>query len=457
MTKSQDIAEQFESYVMPTYSPKLALVRGKGTKVWDADGKVYLDFLAGISVLNVGYSHPTVVEAIREQAGELMHVSNLYYTENEAKLAERLSGLSLKGKCFFCNSGAEANEALIKLARLWGHDQGKFEIICMKNSFHGRTLATIAATGQDKVKKGFDPLPEGFCHADFNDLESVAALVNDKTVAVMLEAVQGEGGVVPADDEFMAGVRELCDEKGLLMLCDEVQCGMGRTGHWFAFQASGVEPDAFSLAKGLGSGYPIGALVTGPKLADVFQPGHHASTFGGTPLACAAALATLDVIEEEGLVDHAKATGELLLHGLNDLVEKYEHVVEARGRGLMLGLVLDQPAKPLVDMLADIGLLALATAESVVRFLPPLNVKHDELEEALDILEDCLSEWHGVDSSDAEPSAAEEEAEEAVEELEAAEDDAQATVDDEAEAGEPSQEQEESPATKKAEDPGDES
>jgi len=408
MMNSQEIAELFDAHVMPTYSPTLALVRGKGTKVWDADGKVYLDFLAGISVLNVGYSHPQVIGAIREQAGTLMHVSNLYYTENEATLAEKLAGLSLKGKCFFCNSGAEANEGLIKLARLWGHEQGKYEIISMKNSFHGRTLATVAATGQGKVRKGFDPMPEGFRHADFNDVESVAALINDKTAAVMLEAVQGEGGIIPAGDAFMKGVRELCNDKDLLMLCDEVQCGMGRTGHWFAFQASEVDPDAFSLAKGLGSGYPIGAVVSGPKLADVFQPGTHASTFGGTPLACVAAMATLEVIEEEGLVERARTTGEALMKGLNALVEKYEQVVEARGMGLMLGLVLDQPAKPFVGALAETGLLALATAENVVRLLPPLNVKDEEVEEALDILDDCLAEWHGLGNGDEEAEATDE-------------------------------------------------
>ena len=396
MSTTQEIAEMFKENVMPTYAPSLALVKGKGTKVWDADGKVYLDFAAGISVLNVGYSHPTVVSAIQAQAAELMHVSNLYYTENQAKLAKRLADLSLKGKCFFGNSGAEANEGMIKLARLWGHDQGKYEVICMKGSFHGRTLATAAATGQDKVQKGFEPMPEGFVHADYNNIESVKALVNEKTVAILLEAVQGEGGIIPADAQFMKDVRALCDEKDLLMLCDEVQCGLGRTGEWFGFQAYDIEPDAFSLAKALGSGYPIGAVVSGPKLADVFQPGKHASTFGGTPLACAAALATLDVIENESLVARAKEKGDLFAEGLAALAEKYEHVTGVRGRGLMLGLVLDQDAKPLAASLAEIGLLTIATAGNIIRFLPPLTVKDDELEEALDILDDCLAEMHGV-------------------------------------------------------------
>ena len=394
MSRTEEIKELYSKYVMTTYSQDIALVKGRGTKVWDADGKVYLDFAAGISVLNVGYSHPKVVAAVQAQVAELVHVSNLYYNENQGLLAKRLSDLSLHGKCFFCNSGAEANEGMIKLARLWGHEQGRYEVICMQNSFHGRTLATASATGQEKVKKGFDPMPEGFVHATFNDLDSVKALVTDKTVAVMLEAVQGEGGVIMADPDFFAGVRALCDEKGLLMLCDEVQCGMGRTGTWFGFQNYGVEPDAFTLAKGLGSGYPIGAVVASEKLSDVFKPGNHGSTFGGTPLACAAALATLDVIEEEGLVERAAEKGELLKEGLEDFAERFAHVKEIRGKGLMLGIVLDQDAKPLTQAFAEIGLLAIATAGNVVRLLPPLTVKDDELEEALDIMDDCLESMH---------------------------------------------------------------
>ncbi|MBT3192835.1 MAG: aspartate aminotransferase family protein [Verrucomicrobia bacterium] len=411
----------YGQYVMPTYAPEVAFVKGKGTKVWDADGKVYLDFVAGISVLNVGYSHPTVVGAIQDQAAELVHVSNLYYCENQAKLAKQLSDLSIKGKCFFSNSGAEANEGMIKLARLWGHEQGKYEIICMKNSFHGRTLATAAATGQEKVQKGFEPMPEGFVHADYNDIESVKALVNEKTVAIMLEAIQGEGGIIPADEQFMKDVRALCDEKDLLMLCDEVQCGLGRSGEWFGFQAYGVEPDAFSVAKALGSGYPIGAVVSGSKLADVFQPGNHASTFGGTPLACAAALATLEVMESEKLVERAKEKGDLFREGLSAFIDTYEHVTGVRGRGMMLGLELDQEAKPLVTALAEVGLLTIATAGNVVRFLPPLTVKDDELEEALDILDDCLAEMHGVVEEVEVAEVEEPEAAEVVEEVEAPE------------------------------------
>lgn len=394
MNKGEKIIELYDKYVMPTYAPNIVLARGEGTKVWDTDGKMYLDFLAGISVLNVGHSHPKVVNAIREQVGKLTHVSNLYYNENQSRLAEKLSGLALHGKCFFCNSGAEANEGMIKLARLWGSENGKYEVICMKNSFHGRTLATAAATGQSKVQKGFEPMPEGFCHADYNDIESVAALVNDKTAAVLLEAVQGEGGIIVSDDEFMKGVRDLCDKKNLLMLCDEIQCGMGRTGNWFGFQAYGVEPDAFSLAKALGSGYPMGAIVSSPKVADVFHPGTHASTFGGTPLACAAALATLEVIEEEKLVTRAAETGGLLKRGLESLADKYERIKEVRGTGLMLGMVMDRAAKPLEKILMDMGLITLATTENVIRLLPPLNITEAEAKEGLDIIDKALAQWH---------------------------------------------------------------
>lgn len=400
MSTTEEIKNRYEMHVMETYAQDVALVKGRGTKVWDADGKVYLDFAAGISVLNVGYSHPTVVAALQSQVETLVHVSNLYYNENQGLLAERLAGLSSFGrKCFFCNSGAEANEGLVKLARLWGHDKGRYEVICMSNSFHGRTLAMAAATGQEKVKKGFEPMPDGFVHATFNDLESVKALVNDKTVAVMLEPIQGEGGVVPADADFLKGLRELCDEQGLLLLFDEIQSGMGRTGKWFAFEHAEVVPDACSLAKGLGSGVPIGVVVAGETLADVFQPGHHGSTFGGGPLACAAALATLDVIEQEQLLERAEEKGSLLKEGLEDFVDRFEHVKEVRGQGLMLGLVLDQDAKPLADALADIGLLTIPTAGNVIRILPPLTVKDDELEEALDIMDDCLETMYSEDAS----------------------------------------------------------
>lgn len=407
MNKTDEIKDAYSKFVMPTYSQELAITKGKGAKVWDSTGKVYLDFTAGIAVLNVGYSHPKLLEAMNKQSQTLMHVSNLYFNEAQGQLARKLVEISgLGGKCFFCNSGAEANEGLIKLARLWGHEKGRNEIIAFRNSFHGRTLATIAATGQNKVKVGYDPLPAGFSHAELNNLESVKALITPKTAAILVEAIQGEGGVNVATNEFMKDLRALCNEKDILLLCDEVQCGMGRTGEWFGFEASDVEPDAFSIAKSLGSGYPIGAVVAGKKLADVFHPGAHASTFGGSPLACTAALTTIDIIEQEGLLAKARRIGELFKEGLLAFAEKYEHVKDVRGRGLMLGLVLDQPAAELAGRLRDVGLLAIATAENVIRFLPPLNITDNELEEALEMIDDCLLEWHGM----AEPETAEAEA-----------------------------------------------
>ena len=398
MSKSADIAALFNQYVMHTYSPSVTLTSGHGCKVRDADGKTYLDFTAGIAVLNVGHTHAKVVKTVQDQAAALIHSSNLFYTPNQALLAQRLSKLSLGGICFFCNPGAEANEAMVKLGRLWGHEKGKFEVITMRNSFHGRTLAMCAATGQSKVQKGFDPLPLGFAHAAFNDLESVRGLVNARTVAVMVEAVQGEGGLIPATPEFMTGVRKLCDEKGLLMLCDEIQCGMGRTGHWFGWQKYGIKPDAFTLAKSLASGVPMGALVAAPSLSDVFHPGNHASTFGGNPLACATALAVIDVIEEEGLVKRAGEAGALFREGLQALVDKYEKAIEVRGEGLMIGLVVEGPAKDIVTACREMGLLCCTAGENVVRFLPPLNAKDDELEEALEMVGDALEQVYHPES-----------------------------------------------------------
>lgn len=398
MSKSTDIAALFDQYVMHTYAPTATLTSGSGCKVRDPDGKTYLDFTSGIAVHNVGHCHPKVVKAVQDQVATLGHCSNLFYNVNQALLAQRLSKLSLNGKCFFCNSGAEANEAMIKLARLWGHEKGKFEIITLQNSFHGRTLATMAATAQAKIQKGYDPLPIGFAYAEFNNLESVAAAINERSVAVMLEAVQGEGGVIPATEEFMAGVRKLCDEKGLLMLCDEVQCGMGRTGKWFGWQNYTVKPDAFSLAKSLADGIPMGALVASPALSDVFSPGTHASTFGGNPVSSAAALAVLEVMEEEALLKRAEETGALFVEGLNLFVEKHKQVLEIRGKGLMLGMVVEGAAKEVVDMCRDMGLLCCVAGEHVVRFLPPLNIKESDLEEALEMIGDALDELYGGES-----------------------------------------------------------
>ena len=382
--QTQDPISLHQQYVVNTYAPNLLLTRGQGSWVWDAAGHKYLDLLGGIAVIQVGHCHPQLVAAIQQQAATLMHVSNLYYNENQPRLAARLvEKFGGAGRVFFCNSGAEANEGLIKLARLWGHDSGRYEIISMKNSFHGRTLAAITATGQPKYHKGFEPLPTGFVRADYNDLASVKAALTDKTVAILVEAVQGEGGVVPAKPEFMAGLRALCDEKNLLLFCDEVQCGMGRTGNWFGFQGYGITPDGCSLAKGLGGGLPIGAFIVGPKVADLFHPGHHASTFGGNPVACAAGLAVMDILEQEHLLANAKAMGELLQSGLRELARSYPWMVEVRGRGLMQGLVLDHPAKAFEKALLAKGLIVIATADTVIRMLPPLTINEAEVRTAL--------------------------------------------------------------------------
>jgi predicted acetylornithine/succinylornithine family transaminase len=394
--KTSEIIELHKKYVMPTYAPGLVLVKGAGTKVQDADGNDYLDFLAGIAVLNLGHCHPAVVKAIQQQAEKLIHVSNIYYNENQPRLAQALAERSMGGKCFFCNSGAEANEGLIKLARLWGSDKGKYEVITMKNSFHGRTLATLTATGQEKVQKGFYPLPEGFRYAEFNNIESCRAAVTEKTAAILVEAVQGEGGIVAADPEFIKGLRALCDEKGLLLLFDEVQAGIGRTGKWFAFQNYEVRPDAFSLAKALGNGFPIGAVVAAPNTADVFHPGNHATTFGGTPLACAAALAVIETIEKDNLLENAQKMGALLVEKLRQIAARYDWIEDVRGCGLMVGLVLNDSAAPLQKLLQDKGLLTLATAGRVLRMVPPLIVTAEEIEHAVALIDEACAELNAA-------------------------------------------------------------
>ena len=382
--------ELFNQYVMPTYAPGLTLVRGAGVSVWDDTGKEYLDFMAGIAVCNTGHCHPAVVAAIQQQAGTLMHCSNLFHNELQPRLAQKLSALALGGKVFFCNSGAEANECLFKLARKWGSMDGRHEIITMKNSFHGRTLATMTATGQTKYQKGFEPLMPGFAYAEFNNLDSVKAAITPATVAVLCEAVQGEGGIVPATPEFMAGLRALCTEKKILLFFDEVQTGIGRTGKWFGFQNYGIRPDGFSMAKALGGGFPIGAAAVTPELSDVFQPDNHASTFGGTPLACAAALATLKTIEKEDLLGNAVRMGARFMDGLRALAPKHACIQAVRGLGLMIGLVLNVPAKPIEAKLRENGLLCIATGDHVLRFVPPLVVSAAQIDQALALLDRSL-------------------------------------------------------------------
>ena len=390
--KTKEVLGIYGAKVMPTYTPSVVLASGKGITVRDVDGRSYYDFTSGIGVQSVGYSNKKVVEAIQKQAAQMTHCSNLFANEPATRLAAKLVELSgLGGKVFFCNSGAEANEAAIKLARKWGAaNGGRYEVVTFRQGFHGRTLATVAATAQAWCQEGFDPLPVGFAYADYNDLESVKAAVNDKTVAVLLEAVQGEGGVTPATDEFIKGVRALCDERNLLMIVDEVQTGMGRTGTWFAWQGYGVKPDLFTCAKALGGGLPMGALVSNAALADVLKAPSHASTFGGNPVSAAAGLAVIDVIESEGLLENAVKVGELLREALQGFVDQYDQLLEVRGKGLMLGLVTKCDAKEVVEALKAQGLLALTAGGNVVRLLPPLTLAEDDLEDVIDMISDAL-------------------------------------------------------------------
>lgn len=392
-TKAEEIIHLWDNYLTPNYAPSLCLSKGKGCKVWDTNNKFYLDFIAGIAVNSLGHAHPAICHAINKQSRKLMHVSNLYYTEPAAKLAKTLSEASLGGKVFFCNSGAEANEALFKLAKLAGTDQGRTDIITFSNSFHGRTLGGISATGQEKVKVGFEPLMDCFKHARFNQLDSVKELISGKTAAILVEPIQGEGGIHVATPEFMLGLRALCDEHKILLLVDEIQCGLGRTGKMFAYEHYGILPDAIALAKGLGGGFPIGALVTNEKYADCFQPGSHGTTFGGNPLACVAAQAVLDTIDNQKLCQNAEKLGNYLLEKLGHLKVKFPEIKEVRGKGLMLGIVFDRPCKDLERIMQRRGLLTLATAENVIRLLPPLVVNKSQVNKALSIFKKSCLEW----------------------------------------------------------------
>ncbi|WP_338833412.1 Acetylornithine aminotransferase [Moorella humiferrea] len=388
-----------EKYVMRTYGRyPVALVRGEGTRVWDADGREYLDFVGGLAVNSLGHCHPRVVAAIREQAGKLLHCSNLYWIEPQVELARLLVENSALDKVFFCNSGAEANEGAIKLARKFAKEHRgpeSYEIITMRRSFHGRTLATLTATGQEKFHRGFAPLPPGFRYVPFNDLASLRAAVGPRTCAVMLEPVQGEGGVYAANKDYLQAVRALCDDEGLLLIFDEVQCGLGRTGYLFAYQYYGVEPDIMTLAKALAGGVPIGAMLAKEKVAASFAPGDHASTFGGNPLATAAGVAAFKALLEEGLVDNARVMGEYFRGELEKLVREFPQLIEVRGRGLLLGLEMDGPADAVVAACMERGLLINSLHGHVLRFLPPLNVTKEEIDRAVAILKDALQEVLG--------------------------------------------------------------
>ncbi|WP_334157453.1 aspartate aminotransferase family protein [Oryzomicrobium sp.] len=374
------------SHLMNTYARlPVAFSHGEGSWLVDTDGKRYLDALSGIAVSTLGHNHPDLVASIAAQAARVLHTSNLYRIPLQEQLSDRLAAVSGMDEVFFCNSGCEANEAAIKLARFYGHQQGVDNpaIIVMEKAFHGRTLATLSATGNRKAQAGFEPLVSGFVRVPYNDLEAIRSVAghNQNVVAVMLEMVQGEGGIHIADLEFQRQLRALCDEKGWLLICDEVQCGIGRTGTWFGYQQSGVLPDVATLAKGLGSGVPIGACLVSGKAAGLFGPGNHGSTFGGNPLACAAALTTLDCIDRDGLRDNAIKVGELIRTGLAEALAGVPGVVEIRGRGLMIGVELDRPCGELVTRGLEAGLLINVTAEKVVRLLPALVFTEDEARE----------------------------------------------------------------------------
>jgi len=398
--KSTRLVRERDAYHATTYSRfPIALVRGKGCRVWDHEGQKYLDFFGGLAVDNLGHSHPRLVQAISAQARRLIHVSNLYYTIPQIELARELVRRSFADRVFFCNSGSEANEAAIKLARKYSQEKRRprgYEIITMENSFHGRTLASLTATGQRKYQKGFEPLVPGFRHVPYDDLAAVQKAIGEKTCAVMVEPIQGEGGVRVPSPGYLRGLRRICSRKGLLLILDEVQTGMGRTGKLFAYEHEGIEPDILTLAKALAGGVPMGAMLAKEEVARSFTPGSHASTFGGNPLACSAALATLRTLRDEGLVENAAKMGGYFLGRLQRLKGKYPFIKEVRGKGLMLALELTPnlavEGKDIVKRCLERGLMINCTAETVIRFLPPLNVTREEIDEALAILEGVLRE-----------------------------------------------------------------
>ena len=392
---TEELKQDTARYVMQTYTRQpLSIVRGRGTKVYDLEGREYLDFVGGIAVNILGHGHPDLVQAIQHQAAQLIHTSNLYYTEPQAKLAQMLVEHSFADKVFFCNGGAEANEAAIKLARRYSHEKygaGRFEIVTMKNSFHGRTMATLTATGQDKVQKGYEPLLPGFSYVAFNSLEELERAVTDKTAAIMLEPIQGEGGVYAADRQYLKQVRDLCSKKDVLLIFDEVQTGMGRTGTLFAHEQLGVQPDIMTLAKALGGGVPIGACLATDSVAMAFSPGSHASTFGGNPLACAAGLAVCRALLEGHVLEHARRMGEYFAKRLSDCHAKHRVVREVRGLGLLQGIELATDAKAVVAECLVRGILINATGEHVLRFVPPLIITQLEIDRLVDTLGEIFS------------------------------------------------------------------
>ena len=392
---SQTLMMLSEKYVAHTYARyPIVLVRGKGTRVWDVDGKEYLDFVAGLAVCNLGHCHPRVVKALQNQAEKLIHVSNFYYIEPQIQLASLLCKHSFADKVFFCNSGAEANEGAMKLARKYAKEKmegDRYEIITMEGSFHGRTFATLTATAQEKFHKGYSPLMPGFKYVPFNDPEAVRKAVDSKTCAVMLEPVQGEGGVNCPSEGYLKGLREICDEKGILLIFDEVQVGMGRTGKLFAYEHEGVEPDLLTLAKSLAGGVPIGALLIKKGIAESFRPGDHASTFGGNPLATAAGVAALSAILEEGMLENCEKVGSYFLSRLEEMKKKFAFIKEVRGKGLILGIELKMEGGSIVKEMLQRGILINCTMGNVLRFLPPLIVTREEVDQVVETLEEVFN------------------------------------------------------------------
>ena len=387
---TEELKQSAELYLMGTYARQpISIVRGRGTKVYDLEGREYVDFVGGIAVNILGYGHPDLVLAIQKQAAQLIHTSNLYYTEPQVKLAQMLVDHSFADQVFFCNSGAEANEAAIKLARRYSHDKygpGRFEIITMKQSFHGRTMATLTATGQEKVQKGYEPLVPGFSYVTFNHLVELEQAVTDKTAAIMLEPIQGEGGVHVVSRDYLKAIRELCTQRDILLIFDEVQTGMGRTGTLFAYEQLGAQPDIMTLAKGLGGGVPIGACLATAPVAKAFGPGAHASTFGGNPLACAAALAVLRVLLEGRVLDQARRMGEYLSKGLSECKDSHHVVRDVRGMGLLQGMDVEMDAKTVVSDCLKRGILINAAGDHVLRFIPPLIITQPEIDRLLEVL-----------------------------------------------------------------------
>lgn len=393
---TKEVIELSDRYIMNTYRRlPVVMVRGQGVRLWDADGREYLDFVSGLAVNSLGHSHPKVVKAIWRQANTLMHVSNLYHIEQQARLAQLLCENSFAAKAFFCNSGTEAVEAAIKLARKYTktsskNGAGKYEIITAKHSFHGRTLAAITATGQPKYQKYFEPLPPGFKYVPFNHLQAMQEAITAQTCAIMLEPIQGEGGVYPATKEYLQGVARLCRENNLLLILDEIQCGLGRSGKFLAHQLYEIEPDICTLAKALGNGFPIGAMLAKEQVAQGFEPGDHASTFGGNPLACEVALTVLQVLLDEGIIENAAKTGQYFKNKLLELATKHPQIKAVRGAGLMLGVELTGDGQSVVDYCRQQGLLINCINNKILRFLPPLIVKKSEIDTALEILDRAI-------------------------------------------------------------------